>query len=736
MRVALVLMAALLTASIGQAHGYVIRAIPADRSALERPPTRLQYFFSEALEPRFSQIHLRDQSGAIIASGGVDPGNPALLTLPVPPGLGDGAYIVELRPAFASDGHVIAESRVFFVGSEVGGVSGQAADDRAIPLEICWRFLLSLGNMLFFGGSALYSLVLLPAWGSRRYADRGLPPRLIRRLRITLITAVALMAAANLIAMLQQTMVFFNAEAGAVLAQNLWQVVQIGSRFGDVWTLRMVLIAFAGILIFAAEYLREALPQLARGIWRSLAWLGVIFIGLNMITGHAAGSLVLPWIAIAVNWVHALAVAFWLGGIATLSLLLPAALQPYESEERQQALLPVMRRFSRIVTPLALIVIISGGYNALNYFFSPADLASGYGGSLGLKLVAVAALLILGGWQQLRIRPGLESRLQRLIPRLGARLSSLALLRLEAALAVVALLTVAALSATPTPEPAALTNDLDAPQATLRLGDVSITAAILPGGPGVNTTDILISRADEALTDAAVYLQQVYPAGEKRSGWQRAQPVEPGLYAAAGDEIDRPGSWWSLIDIVGAEGGTLRSAFAWQISGLASVPQSRAPNPLQVIALLALAAALAWALHPLTKRLAARMKVGLASALMALGAVLVSAAVMGFGIAAIDEQTRQYERALNPPPTVINSVLPDAESLLRGEAHYQQSCGSWQDHGADFRALRNRLDTARDDFLYAAVAEGWRDLPACAGDLSGDARWDIVNFVRTFEARE
>ena len=178
---ALLLVLLSITPSSIQAHGYVVRAIPADRSTLERPPTRLQYWFSEDLEPRFSEINLRDQSGAIIASGAVNERNRALLSLRVPPGLSDGAYIVELRPAFASDGHVIAESRVFFVGEEVGGVAGQAADDRAIPLEVVWRAALNLANFLFFGASTLYTLVLLPAWGSSQRSG-GLPPRVMRRL--------------------------------------------------------------------------------------------------------------------------------------------------------------------------------------------------------------------------------------------------------------------------------------------------------------------------------------------------------------------------------------------------------------------------------------------------------------------------------------------------------------------------------------------------------------------------
>ena len=37
----------------------------------------------------------------------------------------------------------------------------------------------------------------------------------------------------------------------------------------------------------------------------------------------------------------------------------------------------------------------------------------------------------------------------------------------------------------------------------------------------------------------------------------------------------------------------------------------------------------------------------------------------------------------------------------------------------------------RDDDLYAATVNGWRNLPACTGDLSADQRWDIVNYFRT-----
>ncbi len=724
---ALILLMLCLSAPAAGAHGYIVRAIPADRSALERPPTRLQYWFSEDLEPRFSEIHLRDQAGGVIASGGVDEANHALLTLRVPAVLPDGAYVVELRPAFASDGHVIAESRVFFVGEEVGGVSGSQAADSAIPLEAWWRALLSLANFLFFGASMLYAAVLIPAWGSNQ---GRLPPRVMRRLKGCLIAAVILAFTANLIGLLQQSMAFFNTDAAQVLHQNLWRVALIGSRFGDIWTFRIVLLIFCAVLLFVAEYYRALMPQLAAGIWRGLPWLGAIFIGLSMVTGHAAGSPLLPWVAIAVDWLHALAVAFWLGGALALALLLPTALAPYDAEGRARALRAVLLRFSRIMLPLVALVILSGVYNALNYFVSPADVNSNYGRTLGIKLLLAAPVLILGGWQHIALRPQLAARF-----RLRAGLADGSLLRLEVALLLLTLLAVAWLSATPIPQPALPRADVAAPQTTISLGELSLSTSIIPGGPGVNTYDTVVTRAGSSASDVKVYMQLVDPQRDIRSVWQAAEHVEDGLYVSAGDEIDRAGLWWSLLDVVEPDGTISRAALAWEISAAAAVQQSRQPQVIHVVVLLSIAGVLvAWSAGRVQRALAA-LQLTPASLLIASAAVVVSVGVMVGGALMLGERRREYALTLNPPPTAVNSVLPVAASLDRGEALYREHCLVWQGESADFRALRNRLASARDDFLYDAVVSGWRGLPACGAELGDEARWDVVNYFRTFERR-
>lgn len=723
------------------AHGYVLRAIPADRSTLERPPTRLQYWFSEDLEPRFSEIHLRDQAGAIIASGAVDGRNHALLALRVPTGLPDGAYIVELRPAFASDGHVIAESRVFFVGDEVGGLAGRRADDRAIPLEALWRASLNLGNFLLFGSSALYSVVLLPAWGS---AAGGLPGPVRRRLRNCLIAAVVVALAANLMALLQQSMVFFNADAIQVMEQNLWGVVLIGSRFGDVWIFRTALLLFSAVLLFVSEYYRALTPLLSFGIWRGMPWLGALLIGLTMVTSHAAGSTLLPWVAIAVDWLHALIAAFWLGGAFTLTILLAPALAPLEAEDRRAALRAVMRRFSRVITPLVALLIVSGIYNALNYIISPAELSSSYGRTLGMKLLLVAPLLILGGWQHVALRPQLAARMKSMMPcapawlrdRLRQAAESGKALRLEVILMLALLAAIAWLSATPVPEPETPASEVATPQVTQRVGDYTVTLAVIPGGPGVNTYDTAIQRGGAPAKDVSVHLQLVNPQRGSRSPWYLTERADDGLYVAAGDDIDEAGQWQSLVDIVDADGDVTRAAVAWLIDETAAVKRTRPPNLLHVILLLLIGLLLAALIQRRARRLLSALNLTAASALLAFGALAISAGVMIYGAIMIDERQRDYERTLQPPPEVINTVLPDAASLARGGALYRERCLAWQSQSADFRALRNRLATARDDFLYGVVADGWRDLPACESELSEEQRWDIVNYFRTFEGRD
>jgi hypothetical protein len=48
-------------------------------------------------------------------------------------------------------------------------------------------------------------------------------------------------------------------------------------------------------------------------------------------------------------------------------------------------------------------------------------------------------------------------------------------------------------------------------------------------------------------------------------------------------------------------------------------------------------------------------------------------------------------------------------------------------------ALVERLPRTRDEELFFATRDGWRDLPPCVGELTDEQRWHIVNYIRTLE---
>ncbi|MCC7206186.1 MAG: copper resistance protein CopC, partial [Anaerolineae bacterium] len=118
--IVLVILPALAAAPRAGAHGYIVRVIPANSSVLDRAPARIRAWFSESLEPCFSSISLSDERGASIplTDNGVLPESPTQLTARIVNPLPDGAYVIRLRVAFASDGHVFDERVIFYVGQQ------------------------------------------------------------------------------------------------------------------------------------------------------------------------------------------------------------------------------------------------------------------------------------------------------------------------------------------------------------------------------------------------------------------------------------------------------------------------------------------------------------------------------------------------------------------------------------------------------------------------------------------
>jgi mono/diheme cytochrome c family protein len=148
------------------------------------------------------------------------------------------------------------------------------------------------------------------------------------------------------------------------------------------------------------------------------------------------------------------------------------------------------------------------------------------------------------------------------------------------------------------------------------------------------------------------------------------------------------------------------------------------------VALAGVLLAIGAALYPLGRRTYARLDLTPVSIVVAVVAIVFGVAVTGWAVWLVDQSNAQAEAVQFPPPQIINTVLPDAESLARGAALFETACG-WNAHPETVRELGERLERLRDEELFTFTSAGWRDLPSCSAEMRDNERWDVVNYVRT-----
>lgn len=97
----------LLAAASGWTHAYLVKSVPARRAVLSKPPTRVQLWFNERLEARFSHVSVWDAEGRQVDSGDLqiapdDPKNLSVGVLTLMPGI----YTVRFR-VLSVDSHIV-----------------------------------------------------------------------------------------------------------------------------------------------------------------------------------------------------------------------------------------------------------------------------------------------------------------------------------------------------------------------------------------------------------------------------------------------------------------------------------------------------------------------------------------------------------------------------------------------------------------------------------------------------
>ena len=106
-RLAVAVLGLVLLATPAWPHASLVRSSPARRATLTTAPDRVQLWFNEVIEPKFSSVSVWDAAGQRVdlEDARVEPEDPKRLTVGLKP-LGRGAYRVRFR-VLSVDGHVV-----------------------------------------------------------------------------------------------------------------------------------------------------------------------------------------------------------------------------------------------------------------------------------------------------------------------------------------------------------------------------------------------------------------------------------------------------------------------------------------------------------------------------------------------------------------------------------------------------------------------------------------------------
>lgn len=513
---------ALMTASPVLAHANLVRSDPPASTVLATAPEAITLWFTEPLEPDFSSIILLDADGSrvemppsVVAAD--DPKQMSLVLGALP----DGLYTVSWRVISAADGHSTRGSFAFAIGAANAAFGSAAPDTETIPplsAPVRWLNLLSLSLAV---GSVAFAVSV---WR----APLGLQSRCERRMRSLMRIGWALVGIGG------GTLLFYQVmqATDAALPQALGSLSAIltETRFGWLWLARMVVWVVMGAALWRWRY----------GI--ALAAGGTLLL-LHSFYSHASATYdLIP--AVASDWLHLAATAFWVGGLAQFLNVLLALRGSGES------LAPLVARFSNYARVCVGALVVTGVYAAwLEVGTIDALLNTLYGRALVVKLILFVPLLAIAAVNLLLTGRGLRGGKGEIW---GKRLRGLVAAEITLTLGIFAAV---AVMASADPARSSLARRLPPPDHSyadfLVLDDLHVHLEVSPGWLGQNEFTVLLLNLDGSPVDDASLIRLRFDNQTRSVGRSELRPAftGDGEYTISGANLSTPGEWRARVTV-------------------------------------------------------------------------------------------------------------------------------------------------------------------------------------------
>ena len=389
-------MAAVLVAAAApgaQAHPFAEETVPERFSSAPRGTSEVVVYYSEGIEIGFSELRVLDSSGERVDGGGTayHEGDHSLVVTTPP--LPDGVYTVTSRVLSKVDGHLVDYAFVFAVGGaaispEDAGTGKLEFGDIVFLPEAGARMPGLAGQAIVLGSA----IAMLFVWGARRAGPDG---DSAARLHGRFVSLVGV----GLVAVLASNLLMLAAQS-LRLGAPAFDALQ--TTFGATWMARMAITA----ALLGAWFVAERAKRPSGRTYAPTLALGLALIATTTMMGHgtAAGEPA----AAALDYLHGLAAAAWIGGIAFLAFALLPALRA-SGQPGERAALAALPRFS-VAAAASIGAAVAAG--PLLMWMLEGDVGaiagSTYGKLLAAKIALAAAMVGVGLRHQLVIQRAAE----------------------------------------------------------------------------------------------------------------------------------------------------------------------------------------------------------------------------------------------------------------------------------------------------------------------------------------
>ena len=377
------------------AHPFTEETIPNLESNAPVGTSEIIVYFSEPVDINFSEIKVFDNNGNQIDNKDTNYHEGELSLIVTTSPLDDGVYTASVKVLSKVDGHLVPSAFLFGVGDTIiQDTNPPKVDSEIIFLpEAGARFPGILGQTIVLG-AVIASLII---WGTQNkllIKEELDKVEIFHHGKFMSITGIGLI-------------LVFISDVLMIVVQTIRLEASpldvIETYFGTIWLARMIIT----IVLLGIWFGMDRKKTLSKKNQIPMLIISLVLISTSSLIGHGAASEQMG--ALALDYIHNLVAAVWIGGIIYFVFTLLPTFSQLKDANREKMSLVMIPRFS-IAFIISIGIVIITGPTLMWFLETDVGLIteSVFGQLIILKIVIAAIMVGLGGFFQLKVQKNAE----------------------------------------------------------------------------------------------------------------------------------------------------------------------------------------------------------------------------------------------------------------------------------------------------------------------------------------